>query len=247
MLDEDPDINDLPTNKFYERLDDDDGIEVYYNDCPTVKSMYNDHSDHHKFCAIVVKNLKTLHNILNDNIPDDLLCPYWNYWVYDRAINKFKISDENIYYSDIITYIFYDLDIVNKSIPSHQRCSYTKHRINVEAFLKKKKNFDDTQNYENIKNIINSDNDKKYNNFFTYITNDEDLYSKIKKECLCNNEENFCVEFHKYNVEKGKEQLCSLKCDSVQSFTGIKETPKLVFYPIGIHDKTTNMEETRNI
>ncbi|CAG9482310.1 unnamed protein product [Plasmodium vivax] len=94
MPDEDPDINDLPTNKFYQRLDGENGIEVYYNDCSTVKSRYNDHSDHYKFCAIVVKNLKTLHNIPHDNIPDDLLCHYWNYWLYDRAINKFKITDE---------------------------------------------------------------------------------------------------------------------------------------------------------
>ncbi|KMZ88454.1 hypothetical protein PVBG_05412 [Plasmodium vivax Brazil I] len=225
---QDPDLNVLPTNKFYQTLDDANGIDVYYKDCPTVKSVYNDHSDHHKFCATVVKSLKTLYNIPNYNIHKHLLCDYWNYWLYDRAIDKFKITNANISYSYIITYIFYDLDIVNKSIPSHQKCSYTNYNVSVEKFLQEKKFFDDNQKYENIKTIINSDNYTKYNKFFTYITENGDLYSKIKKECHCNNEEKFCVEFHKYNAENGKDQLCSLNCDSLQSSTDTKETPKRV-------------------
>ncbi|SBT72700.1 PIR protein [Plasmodium ovale] len=223
-----PTLDDLPSIKFYQKLNEDNDIEKYYGYCDYVKSIYGDRSNEHTFCAKMVKNFKILDDIPIDEEFSYIRCDYLNYWVYDRAIDKFNISDTNISYSSTILYLLYPWDNIYNGYSISNKCWKKNFQISVQEFKEQKKNFDDSQNYIYIKNIINSGAYKQYNAFFQYITETDSLHSSIKNECTCDKDNALCFEFHKYNKESGKDHLCSIECKPEKPSAGLPEKSKRV-------------------
>ncbi|SBT02420.1 PIR Superfamily Protein, partial [Plasmodium ovale curtisi] len=223
-----PTLNDVTSIKFYQKLDDENEIENYYPYCDYIRGIYGDRSNEHTFCAKMAKNFKILDDIPIDEKFSYMRCDYLNYWLYDRAIDEFHITDQNIYNSIIITYLFYPWENIYRRISVNNKCSYERYRISVQKFKDKKKIFDDSQNYFYIKNIINSGNYEHYNAFFKYITETDSLHSSIKNECTCDKDNTLCFEFHKYNKESGKDQLCSIECKPEKPSADLPEKSKRV-------------------
>ncbi|SBT02755.1 PIR Superfamily Protein, partial [Plasmodium ovale curtisi] len=205
-------LNELPPYKFYKELNREENIQQYYDKCSLIKTYYPGSSDHLKLCGKLYRNLKILYDIQNEDIIQNKRCDYLNNWIYNEVIEKFGISDKYIYSNDIITYMTYNWYSSIRSADTLNKCFFKELIMNQQEFIKKKVSFDDTENYNSIKTKINNNDYKNSSNYLKYITEKEYLKSLIESECYCDNSSMFCIKFHKYNEENGKEKLCSLKC-----------------------------------
>ncbi|SBS82205.1 PIR Superfamily Protein [Plasmodium ovale curtisi] len=209
-----PFLRNLPSYKFYEQLNE-DGVTSYYSYCTAILSAYPDNSDIINLCGKLIRNLKKLYTWNNKDIPPNERCSYLNYWIYFQMINNHKLHEPtSIYDSHIIIYLIYDWDRFIYTLTDNYKCVHERYRISSNEFLEKKKLHDDNKNYKSIKDIVNSGkNDQNYD-YFSYITENENLHGILKEECKCTNNTKFCVEFHKYNRDNKKDKLCSLECNS---------------------------------
>ncbi|SBS79983.1 hypothetical protein POVCU2_0001730 [Plasmodium ovale curtisi] len=119
-----------------------------------------------------------MHPILN------ILSPYKYYQQFD---------DEN-------SLDKYNLKTIN------YKCNHEKHYTSSHLFQRSKKTFDDFKIYVNIKSTINSDKNEKHEEFFNYITENQYLYSITEKECSCENQTKFCIEFHHTKITRETEE-----------------------------------------
>ncbi|SBS95409.1 PIR protein [Plasmodium ovale] len=206
-------LNELPPKKFYEELDKEENIQQYYGKCSLIKTYYPESSDHLKLCGKLYRNLKILDNIQNEYVLPGKRCDYLNNWMYNEVIEKFGISDRYIYFSSIITYMIYEWNSFIQSIDTLNKCYCKKNYMNHHEFKKGKVLFDDTENYNSIKTKINNNDYENNSNYYKYITENDYLKSLIESECSCDNNNIFCIKFHKYNEENGKDKLCTLRCN----------------------------------
>ncbi|SBT55305.1 PIR Superfamily Protein [Plasmodium ovale wallikeri] len=220
-------LNELPAHKFYEELDKEKDIQQYYDKCYLIKTYYPGNNDLLKICGKLYRNLKILYDIINEDILQDKRCDYLNNWIYNEVIEKFDISDSYIYSNKIITYMTYNWDSFIRSADILNKCFFEKHIMNKQEFTKKKVLFDDTENYNSIKTKINNNDYENNSNYYKYITENYYLKSLIESECSCDNNNMFCIKFHKYNEENGKDKLCSLKCNEAITSPSPKEKTDL--------------------
>ncbi|SCA48181.1 PIR protein [Plasmodium ovale] len=207
-------LKNLPPHKFYEILNEDRDAESYYSECQIISSAYPNNDDILKLCGKLMRNINKLYKWTNEHILHSERCIYLNYWIYYEATNNREILEGSIYDSDVITYLFYPWNTFNNRVSKDNICIQEKYRIKRDEFLMKKKSYDDLQNYKSIKDIVNKRTSDKNNDYFSYITENEYLYSEIQNECSCTDSSDFCIEFHKYNRDNDKKQFCSLECDS---------------------------------
>ncbi|SBT58604.1 PIR Superfamily Protein [Plasmodium ovale wallikeri] len=222
MDDRYPFLRNLPSYKFYEKLNeeyDEDSYreDIYYEDCKRILPQYPDSGSILNLCGKLVRNIRKLYAWTNNDIHKSERCTYLNYWIYNEVINNHGISENYIYNSNFILYLFYVWDTIDEKLSHTDKCAQEKYLIRSNEFLEEKKSYDDNQNYKSIKDIVNSGKNDQNNDYFSYITENENLHRVLKEECKCTNNTKFCVEFHKYNRDNKKDKLCSLECNSEMS------------------------------
>ncbi|SBT31170.1 PIR Superfamily Protein [Plasmodium ovale wallikeri] len=193
-----PILNTLSPYKYYQQFDDENSLDEYNVHCSTIKSLYPGRDDILNFCKKLIRNLQRINTAENDEEKQGERCELLNYWLYSEVIS------------------------------TNYKCNYEKHYMSSHLFQGSKKTFDDLKIYDNIKSTINSDKNEKHEEFFNYITEKQNLYNTTEKECSCENQTKFCIEFHQYNIDNSKKAFCSLECQNNMSFPHLQNEQKTV-------------------
>ncbi|SBT02839.1 PIR Superfamily Protein [Plasmodium ovale curtisi] len=190
-------IKELPLNKFYGALDNDNHNDYTPRLCSGLKnSSSQDKEPFAELCKKIEFKLKYLSDIKNqcNGVPDEKVCEYFNYWlgneIYKIDFNSNSIS--GIAHACNLGYIA----LANK------QCSYTPDKFKNKDFKKMKEFFDYTENLEAIDKMVNEFNALAGVFYCNYINKAANAYNAIIIRGTC--EDNSCAYINEFRVFKEK-------------------------------------------
>ncbi|SBT58699.1 PIR Superfamily Protein [Plasmodium ovale wallikeri] len=176
----------LTKYKLYDKLDKNNYNISDCEYCSRVNSILTKHNGASELCCRFAKNLITLPTILDDEGNSNERCRYFNFWI-NYSISKITSTyDTDTYNINQILTRFLQVHNRIKSQNKHNNCEFEYNRENdLKLWNEWKDLYDYIRNYDDIKDIINSDGNlcKLYSEYFSYITK---LYSAYKNKC-CDN------------------------------------------------------------
>ncbi|SCO73366.1 VIR protein [Plasmodium vivax] len=210
---QDSKINDLPSFKIYNKLDEKtDNLSNTDIECDNIKEFKNGYSLFTDLCKKVANNLKNLNEIISAE-DENNRCLYFTYWIYDKLWDTIK--DNRKYISEIpaITKLL-DLGLELNNKNSKEPSCYYEINLNLDLWKEKKYLHGYFKNFDSIKIISNPDNDH-YQSYCDYLNYIGQLYAKHIGAC--------CTYYHKDDpVKEGtvddppiKDDYCPdfFKCD----------------------------------
>ncbi|KMZ76916.1 hypothetical protein PVIIG_05802 [Plasmodium vivax India VII] len=189
--------DDLFSEKFYNNLNDDDGLTVYYPDCISLGPVYKDTKSRSLriLCAQLVKYLKTTYILFNKEKLKYNPCILLNYWLYSRLVNILRTED-----SSVIALTLGKLELIWNDIVGHAsyKSSYNKcvpdsSIVSQNDWRDRQKLYDYCVNYSTVENNIPYY-EQTCPEYWSYVESHTSLYRKFEK--LCFEEKDKCPKFY---------------------------------------------------
>ncbi|CAI7718709.1 PIR protein [Plasmodium vivax] len=209
----------LPSYKFYEKIDENITDTTYDNYCTNVKSLENGKDDLTTFCKKFAKNLKklpTADNIGKNSHDSCLSVKYWFYYKLNKILetHDYSANREHI----INLFINLESKIYNELLKNKKT---DKCPIEIKANLEKENEeqilYDYFNNYSTIFDCNNSSNKENCSKYCKYVNEINEKYREHQNKCCglnylncgdyfnCNGKYNPLVLIHKLNCNNGKE------------------------------------------
>ncbi|GAW84252.1 variable surface protein [Plasmodium gonderi] len=203
--------NSLPSERFYNELDDIENFSEYYVHCKSFTHRKSRNAQ--SICAKVLKYLGTRENLRNNYYTYDV-CLLLNYWVASRLSASVGYSDEDYVKDNFvkITTIWNTFvhEVLKKN--SYETCNPVISDIVLKDWRLRKELYDYYVDYDYLKRMyIYNEKDKDY---CTYFKNKVSLYNHFGRTCT-SDPTNFCKEFKtKYKDCHPNKLLIDFKCDN---------------------------------
>ncbi|KMZ82416.1 hypothetical protein PVIIG_06124 [Plasmodium vivax India VII] len=173
-------IKELPSEKFYERLDSYlTFVSNYYSDSSTLSYPYKNNEEIRSLFAKVVKYIKTQPSILNGEHLKVHQCNLFNYWIYEQIDSycKHKTYQPFQIFADFLLalsgFTYYSKD---------NTCKLDNSMVIIPDRKERKELYEYCIDHKTIldKSKLSNDNCKKY---YTYVEKKIKLYEKFQALC----------------------------------------------------------------
>ncbi|SBS93501.1 PIR Superfamily Protein [Plasmodium ovale curtisi] len=222
----------LTKYKLYDKLSKNDYNTSDCGYCNTVKTALSQYNGTYDMCCRFAKNLITLPAILCDEGNSNERCRYFNFWINYSISKIISTYDTDTYDINQILTRFLQVHHQIKSLNKHSDCEFEYDSKNdLKLWNEWKDLYDYIRNYDDIKDIINSDSNlcKLYPEYFNYITK---VYKEYKNKCCDNKSYSVCpysLNFNEWcNMDKIYTQLpCVESKITVTSFSEHETDPSM--------------------
>ncbi|SBT59528.1 PIR Superfamily Protein [Plasmodium ovale wallikeri] len=190
-------IKELPLNKFYTALDNDNHNDYTPRLCSGLEnSSSEDKEPFAELCKKIEFKLKHLSHIKDqcNGVPDEQVCEYFNYWLGNEI---YKIG----FNSNSISGIAHACNLGYTALAS-KKCSYIPDKFKNKDFKKMKEFFDYTENLEAIDKMAKEFTVLNDVFYCDYINKAVKAYNEIKIRGTC--EDNSCAYINEFRVFKEK-------------------------------------------
>ncbi|SCA82005.1 VIR protein [Plasmodium vivax] len=190
--------DDLFSEKFYNNLNDDDGLNEYYEYCSPLGPISKDikYRNLRILCAQLVKYLKTTYILFNKEKLKYNPCILLNYWLYSRLVNILRTED-----SSVIALTLGKLELIWNDIVGHAsyKSSYNKcvpdnSIVTQKDWRERRKLYEYFVNYGTIEKTIPVFKDT-CPEYWSYVESHTSLYKYFDTHCPKSNYQ--CPEFYK--------------------------------------------------
>ncbi|SBT59544.1 PIR Superfamily Protein [Plasmodium ovale wallikeri] len=208
-------IKELPLNKFYAALDNDNHTNYTPKLCSGLQQSSSEDKD--SFFDLCKKLEFKLNNFLNikeqcNGIPDEQVCEYFNYWL-GNEINEIDPNSNNVSAIEFACNLSY-------TALAKQECSYSAGKFKNKDFLNMKNFFHYTENLEAIYKIPHEFTILNDTFYCDYINDSVKKYNDIIKNGSCQNINctyyneliRFKEKFIAYYVSLNKKCSGTIKC-----------------------------------
>ncbi|SBS90349.1 PIR Superfamily Protein [Plasmodium ovale curtisi] len=169
-------LNKLPLNKFYNILDNDEGVTTSQSDCIEFKS-YQNNERYNLFNLCLNFQYKILNyqgvREQNTDISNDKLCEYFKYWIRDKFYET-GADDKNLaHFQDLFN------NFSNKITGT--TCQYENDNLEAKHFQIKKQFHDYGENLQSIKDIFTKKENltSEESTYINYLKTAVDYYNSI--------------------------------------------------------------------
>ncbi|KMZ81966.1 hypothetical protein PVIIG_03772 [Plasmodium vivax India VII] len=215
----------LPSYKFYEKIDENITDTTYDNYCTNVKSLENGKDDLTTFCKKFAKNLKklpTADNIGKNSHDSCLSVKYWFYYKLNKILETHDYSANREQF--INSFINVESKIYNELLKNEKtdKCPI-EIKNNFEKEKEEKILYDYFNNYNTIFNCNNSSNDEKCSKYCQYVKEINGKYIENQKKCCGVNYLN-CGDYFNCNGKYDPLVLIhKLKCNNIEKVKNLSE------------------------
>ncbi|SBT84244.1 PIR protein [Plasmodium ovale] len=197
----------LPSFRFYPKLDEGYDLPHYHDD------FFEVIEDRLRLVTIISsiseKLLRSFYQVTNMRQHNDQYSERWNYLYYWMGDKVYNIVDNKSEFSEI-------MDIVNsvKRRVDTNNEKYNEDFFNIEKneFIKLKKLYDYSQNYDAIQMKVAPSNSVCSHLYHKYMTESYELYSTIKTECSSDTKRAYCRIFRNIENNNLKDKTSRLMC-----------------------------------
>ncbi|SBT55208.1 PIR Superfamily Protein [Plasmodium ovale wallikeri] len=219
---ESPDSNncELPSEKYYSKLDNVTETETTKNICDSYENVLNKYPDLMDFCRKLENNLQILKKSgLSDNAKKQ--CTHMKHWLHHNVINTAGVKSPMFYISTFYTVWFNATEDFRDSI--NEECKIKFPAVSIDYRVKWKKMHDYNYNYKKVKCALQNKEDCKEHckedcrekcreDYCKYIVEIFNIYKEFEHVCASTNEER-CPEYWNefqtnYLIDSDIELMC---------------------------------------